>query len=165
MSHPLFLELLEGFARLSKIENAGLFLKDRVVKVDGVTFSLIYDEQVADIVFIYVDFGDLPSDRALEICRALLEANMFLFASKQQISFVISPDTKNVTLACRVELSKLTPTKLRTLLADLSAKARQWRNNFFFDLKPIPSAPGSESFQSRNLAFLKKGGRATRSRS
>jgi hypothetical protein len=86
-----------------------------------------------------------------------MEANMLLFASKQQISFVISPDTKNVTLACRVELLKLTPPKLRTLLIDLSSKARLWRNNFFFDLKPTHSAPRGESLQSHKLALLKKG--------
>jgi len=149
MSKERFIKLLEEFCALTKIDKPGFVLQDGIVTVNGVTFSLRHEEEAdADLLFLYTDFGKLPAKQELEVCKALMEANLFLFATKQQFSFAISPNTKNATLACRISLKDLTSERLRTLLIDLSAKARAWRINHFFDLKPKSPQSGKSALHA-----------------
>lgn len=146
MSRNQFIKLLEGFCALAKIDNPASILSDGAVTVNNVAFSLMHDEEVPKVLFLYADFGKLPCKQELEVCKALMEANLFLFFMKQQCSFAISQNTRNVTLACRVSMENLTPEDLRTILVELSTKAHAWRKNHFFDLKPKPAQPGRGAF-------------------
>jgi ABC-type phosphate/phosphonate transport system substrate-binding protein len=140
MSREKSIELIEGFCALTGIKDPESIVRDGSVTVNGVTFSLIHNEEIdPKSLAVYADFGQLPSKRELEVCMGLMEANLFLSARKLPV-FGISPATRNVTLVARCELDELTPEKLRDALSELAAKAREWRKDHFLDLKPKPPA-------------------------
>jgi Tir chaperone protein (CesT) family len=139
MPNRPFKQLLEEFAALVAIDQPALFLREGNVTLDEVTFSLVASEQDEDAtMYIYADFGDLPPRRELELCMALMEANLILYP-KQGPIFGISSRTRRVAIVHRVPLAPLTAGELREVLADLAGKAKEWGKNSFLDLKPTPA--------------------------
>jgi hypothetical protein len=136
MSRSAYIKLMEGFCKLVGMQDAQTFILDAAVTVQGVTFSLIHDEQAdPGLVCVYTDLGKLPPKRELETCMELMEANLSLYPCKLPV-FGISPITRNVTLAAPYAVSEMTPEILRDLLLGLVKQAKEWRNMDFRELKP-----------------------------
>lgn len=151
MSKKIFTTLLQEFCTLVKIDKPDVVLREGNVMVGDVAFSLVHDEENAPaLLSVYADFGKLPAKRELEVCMALMEANLFLFAGQGPI-FGISPQTKQVTLAAHHPLDKLTPQDLHNILIDMASKATEWRQTSFLDLKPKPPGTNRGAFRALNI--------------
>jgi hypothetical protein len=111
--------------------------------INDVAFSLLHNERIDEaLLFIYADFGELPAGRELPASAALLEANLYLYNGASPV-FAISAETGRVVMAQHCLLAMLDAQALSVLLLNLSAKARQWRSDYFLN-------PESNPFQLPN---------------
>lgn len=90
------------------------------------------------LVLVYATFGSVPQQRELEICRALLYANLLMLRPAAP-TFTRNPDDGQVILRYISPLADLTGSALWDGLQAMVASALQWRQDFFLR----PHAPGS----------------------
>lgn len=133
MSKVIYLELVDALCRFCDCRQPGAIAEGGALHVDGIAFSLLHDPRIDDaLLFIYADFGSLPSGRELPAAMALLEANLFLYGGAAP-TFAVSPGTERVTMAHHCVLAETDADELHGLLVNIAGKARQWREDHFLD--------------------------------
>jgi hypothetical protein len=138
VSKAKYFQLVDEFCFLAGVEQQQLIAEGGALSVDEVMFSLLHNEQIDDsLLFIYADFGELPTGRELQAAQALLEANLFLYSGAAPV-FAISAETERVVMADHRALDALDAHGLRDLLTDMAAKAKQWRGDYFLDALSNP---------------------------
>lgn len=88
----------------------------------------------AGLVFVYATFGPVPQQRELEICRALLYANLLMLRPTAP-AFTRNPDDGQVILRYICPLADLTGSALWDGLQAMVDSALQWRQGWF--LEPV----------------------------
>lgn len=129
-----FAELVKGYCNLHKLDDAGGILAGKPIEIDGVSFSLVHDEDVQPgTLFLYTGYGSVPGERAAAVHASLLEINLFLHRIGGAATFALAPDRNEVVLAEYFPLAGLTPELLDALLADAVRNALSWRATHFLD--------------------------------
>lgn len=152
-------KLVEDFCRLCGVDEVQQVTTGEAVDVDDVNFSLSYDEKAAaDRVSVYCDYGPVPEGREAEVYRALLETNLFIYASDSAV-FSLSPETGRVVCATRFALKPLSAEELRGVMTFLSQKAKEWRQHYFDTSTPAPkkAMSGNATFSQKLVAEFKSG--------
>jgi hypothetical protein len=138
----LIAEACEGTA----LAERQTILETGSLEADGVAFTLlpggVGDESS---LYVYCDFGTLPSDDTVAVLKRLLEINLFLYGNTTP-SFVLNPNTEHVLLACRMNSIELTGQRFKQALREMASFARQWQANRFL--------PGDEIDPDRSAAVL-----------
>ncbi|MDB5765074.1 MAG: hypothetical protein JWQ21_4069 [Herminiimonas sp.] len=155
MTRKYFEKLIEEFCALGEVEGASGIVQGGPVAVNGVVFSLIYNEAVQkDVMFVYCDFGAAAIGREAEVYRALLETNLLLYPVNGPM-YTVSPETGRVVFVNRYWLEHLNPQGLGNILAHLSDKAKNWREDQFLE---VPPPRRNQSSTAKMLRELPKAG-------
>lgn len=130
MSRNRFIDLVNEFCALAKLEQPALLVEGSAIQVDGVDFIIQYDEEQApEHVLFYCDFGFPPQQRLLEAYEALLETNMVIYGPSSP-SFMLGPD-KRVTFGYQSRLADVRAGDLMALFSNLAEQAKDWRGDYF----------------------------------
>ncbi|HEX6705246.1 MAG TPA: CesT family type III secretion system chaperone [Albitalea sp.] len=141
MNRGLFEQLVKDFCTLCNMEEPERILQGGPIAVDDIVFSLIYSETVnPDLIFIYGDFGDLPTGKEQAALRALLEANLYLYTGNGPV-FAMSTDTGRVVSAQHQRLVDIKAADLRSALVKLADQAKLWRQHHFLGDSRKPGGP------------------------
>lgn len=128
-----FNELIRGFCNLHKLDDAGGVLAGKPIEIDGVSFSLLHDEQTQPgVLFIYTGYGCVPNDVAHAAYASLLEVNLFLHRVGGA-TLAMAPGRNEVVLAENFPLAALSPELLDDLLKHGAQNALDWRSTYFLE--------------------------------
>lgn len=143
--HPLYVQLIEGFCRQCGLDDPERILQGGPIAVDQVVFSLVHSEEVdAGLVFIYADLGDIPHGLEATVHRALLEMNLRICNGRGPV-LALSEDSGRAVRVDHRPIAKTTPEALLSLLQQIAAGAKAWRDDPAFE---------------KLTAHLQRGGRA-----
>jgi hypothetical protein len=121
-----FQALLQDLATHVGIADAEGLLASSQLVIDGVTVSLLFEDEIArDNVVCYADLGAAPLDRANDVYRHLLEANL-LWAGTGGATLGLHPDTAHVFLSYKLPIQGLNGEGLATALDQFTSIALFW---------------------------------------
>jgi hypothetical protein len=128
-----FTELIRGFCNLHRLDDAGGVVAGKPIEIDGVSFSLLYDEQTQPgVLFIYTGYGSVTNELARDAYASLLEVNLFLHRVGGG-TLAIAPGRNEVVLAESFPLAGLSPELLGDLLKHGAQNALNWRTTYFLE--------------------------------
>ncbi len=114
---------------------------------NDVAFTLLPMADQEDTISVYVDFGEVPPDRALLVYRRLLEINLLVpFGHGPRLG--VDCDSGKVVFA--FQYSGLTAERLLACLELAAQQAQQWRSTFFLDQES-----GSDAWHSLSSGTLR----------
>lgn len=97
-----------------------------------VALTLFFDEGDTQQVNVFIDFGAVPEDRALQVLRRLLEINLLL-APQGSPRLGLDPETGRVVFNYAQPLQALTARKLLGGIDMAVRQAGAWRDRFFLE--------------------------------
>ena len=126
-----FRRLITGFCSLVGLDgNIDAIFNTGSVMCNDVAFTLLPMADQEDTISVYVDFGEVPTDRALLVYRRLLEINLLVpFGHGPRLG--VDCDSGKVVFA--FQYSGLTAERLLACLELAAQQARQWRSTFFLN--------------------------------
>ena len=143
-----FEELMAGVWKLLPIKEPERAIAGEPVFINDVMFTLIHDKDIdAERIFLFVSFGDLPSNKAEDTLAALLKENHTGFRGDGP-GFTVSPTTGKVVYARHLLLTATTPADLAGKMCYLAQKANEWRKTYFLSNVPVSSTQRSRLTQS-----------------
>ncbi|MPS30696.1 CesT family type III secretion system chaperone [Pigmentiphaga sp.] len=132
MSRNRFIDLVNEFCALARLDQPAQLAEGHAVEVDGVDFIFQYDEEYApEHVMLYCDFGVPPEERLLDVYEALLETNMIVYGASSP-AFMLGPD-KRVTFGYQCRLADVRANQLIGILQKLAGQAKDWRTDHFLE--------------------------------
>lgn len=127
MSHYHYTELVKEFCEYCGLGEPERIAYGGAIMLGEVAFSLMHREEIdPELMFIYCDFGEVLEGREVEVYRALLEANLFLYNGRAPL-FTISSETGRVTMAAHCRLDELKAETLLAIVKKMEAQAMAWR--------------------------------------
>lgn len=152
---PSFIQLIRDFCAFAKMPDPGHVLRGGSIAVDGVLFSLTSTERPGrPALLVRCDFGELPEERLVDVCKTLLAANCYLYDG-DGAAFSVCAKTSRVLFTKSYLLDALAASSLPAQLAGLAAQVHAWREQGF--LEPLPEArkrrPGWASPQLAGVNF------------
>ncbi|KAE8753700.1 hypothetical protein FSO04_43700 [Paraburkholderia madseniana] len=134
MASENYVKLIRGFCELVKIDDCDTVLEQGSVAVNGIGFSFVSVGPVAnEELLVYCDFGELPEHRQHDICRRLLEINVFLSSGMLPAAFALNPESSHVLLSYRTLLAQTDAETLANSLKLFVEQVESWRSGFFLD--------------------------------
>lgn len=134
MASENYVQLIKGFCELVKIEDVDTVLEQGSAAVNGISFSLVpvgtIDHQE---LLVYCDFGPLPQDHENDVCRRLLEINVFLSSGTLPAAFTLNPESAHVLFSFRTPLEQADAETLANSLQLCVEQAENWRSGYFLD--------------------------------
>ena len=123
-----FLKLIAGFCRLKKIDDDGTLAAGAPFNVNGAHCSLVHNDKMAtDVVFLHVQYDYVPHESEAAIYKSLLRENHLHFDGHGP-GFCISPTTGRIGQITRLDLARLTPDRLASVLVKHADRLAQWRD-------------------------------------
>lgn len=120
-------DLLQGLCAELNIGNPESVLQSGTLDIDDVTVYVEgRDEIYAEELVIYADLGAVPQDKAAEVHRNLLEANLF-WAGTGSATIGLHPDTGHAILAYQTPFAGLTPAGLASAVTQFAKIAAYWQ--------------------------------------
>lgn len=133
MSASIYRDLMDQLGWLSKLEPPELNYETITTEFNGIKFYFMYEEEYdADGLYMYCDYGTLPSSFQDEILERLLESNLLLYGNTAP-TYAFNPDEETIVQISRISLSFINVDLLGELMMHASVQAHVWRNNFFLD--------------------------------
>ena len=103
----------------------------RLIEVDGFECSFDISESDPDALYLLVNFGFTTAGRTLKLFRAMLEANLLVYA-QDQAQLGIDPETGTILLIIRIVVSgDIDGYWLADTLSHYSEHGRYWREQLF----------------------------------
>lgn len=132
MASTSYYELINEICRLTAIPTPESLYQSTNIDVNGISFTL-FERETDELseVFIYCDVGALPRNRRDEILLRLLEINFYLQTEARSPCFAWNAETERITLSVILPLAMILPESLLSLLAQLAAMAKCWRDDYF----------------------------------
>lgn len=122
---------VRDFCELVGLPDAQAAINGGPISVNGVVFSVIFDDRAGpDRLFMYGDFGPLPSDKRAQALEELMKHNFLHFTGRGPC-FSFSPITGHVVYIETFSLDRDTPEALADAMAAVSAMATEWRGTYF----------------------------------
>lgn len=135
--------LVSAFCESLRLERTQGVIEGEPFYVNDVMFTLVHDEPFDDeVMFMFVNFGDLPDEQRARVMAALLTQNLLCFAGRGT-GFSISPTSGRVNLCVRLELATLSARWLVAAVKYLSRVALEWRADYFLDEREVNAAASS----------------------
>jgi hypothetical protein len=138
-----FTHLIAEYAELTGITQHALILDGAPIEVDGVFFSVLWDEKNKPGYFsLYCDLGELPDDaRKSSVIRRLLEFNAGAYML-HGICIMRSPDNQHAVCGANFSLERTSARSFADSLEALAQFAREYRTEFFLDVA-VNTLPGN----------------------
>lgn len=131
-----FVSLIHDFCAFAKMPCPDYVLRGGSIAVDGVRFALTSKQlQERSSLLVRCDFGELPDERLVDACKALLTANWHIYDGTGSM-FSVYPANAHVLFDKSYPLDTLTARALPSLLTNLAAQVHEWRERRFLD--PLP---------------------------
>jgi len=104
-----FDKLVHEFCSAIDLPNPEKIIAGNPFTINQVVFSLTHLQQVDEtLLFVHVDFGDIPEGGEIEAYYELLRENFFEFPMTNA-SFGISPETGRVVYAAAYPIEDMSP--------------------------------------------------------
>lgn len=141
MNKDRFVAVIRDFCSRCGIADAMGIVHGQAVDVDGVSFSLVYSEQLDPrLLLICCDIAAVPPTGQKKVLTDLLVKNFYESASRGPV-LGISPDTGRIVMNHTETLDGLTADGLVASLQNLSQYALTWREVPLFKGKPAGVSP------------------------
>jgi hypothetical protein len=136
MSKAIFAQLVQDLCVLLQIGNkAEQVVQGQWIGFKGAAFSLVADAAAALPTFsLYVDFGAIPPERNADVCRVLLETNLYLHVEGGPV-FTVSEKEGHVVCASRYLQESVSAEQLRESMENFSRMVAEWRKDYFLSVK------------------------------
>lgn len=136
--------LLEELCNELKVEDAEAVVRSGMIDINGVTVYVEGRDGVyADDAVIYADLGAVPAEKAGDIHRNLLEANLF-WAGTGSATIGLHPETGHAILAYQTPMADLTGASLAVAATQFAKIAAYWQR-FIANGGETPSTQPPES--------------------
>lgn len=135
-SKERFNQLIRDFCTLSGTDDATHILNGGSIAINDIVFLLAWKERLdPERLYVRCDFGEVPANRKIQVCKSLLEADLDLYDGSGP-AFSLSATTGRVLFTHSYRLDALTPAELRDILSALVDSVLEWRSGHF--LEPLP---------------------------
>lgn len=126
-----FEKLIGAFCLQVKLPDAKPLINGASFDVDGTLCAILFNDKVdADRCFVYADFGQPPAGNEAQVFYELLRQN-FASAADPGPTYTVSTLTGHVVHVERFELKSTGAEALADAIANIAAKASDWRKTRF----------------------------------